>query len=213
MSKFRSKDVSAFSIQGRFLSFEFEDGYMKYLRLATSEGECCIKLCKELRSSFELRLIPGDWLQILGEKKLNRKTGKVKLKAERVIPATASNEQINVQPKNKQAKTKASILVCQKSSCMKRGGTEVCHALEAALSDRGLENQVAIKGTGCLKQCKAGPNLVMPDKTRYTQIQAAKIPEVIDRHFTAYKVDNKTHPLELAAMPTVSANSVDVVVK
>lgn len=207
MSKFCSKDVSAFSIEGRFLSFEFEDGYIKYLRLATSEGECCIKLCKELRFSFELRLIPGDWLQILGEKKLNRKTGKVKLKAERVIPATASNEQINVQPK-----TKANILVCQKSSCMKRGGTEVCHALEVALSDRGLENQVAIKGTGCLKQCKAGPNLVMPDKTRYTQIQAAKIPEVIDKHFAAYKI-HKTHALELAAMPTANVNSVDVVVK
>jgi len=202
MSKFYSKDVSAFSLEGRFLGFKFEDGYkLKYLRIATSEGECCIKLCKKLRSSFELRLIPGDWLQILGEKKLNRKTGKVKLKAERVIPATANYEQINVQAQDQQAKTQARILVCQKSSCMKRGGTAVCHALEAALSDRGLKNQVAIKGTGCLKQCKAGPNLVMPDKTRYCRIEAAEIPAMIDKHFTAQSVDNKkAHPVQLAAL-------------
>ena len=200
MSKLRSKDVSAFTLEGRFLGFKFEDGSkLKYLRLATSKGECCIKLCKELRSAFELRLLPGDWLQILGEKKLDRKTGKVKLKAERVIPATASNKQINVQAKDKQAKTTASILVCQKSSCMKRGGTAVCHALATALSDRGLENQVAIKGTGCLKQCKSGPNLVMPDKTRYCCIQAAEIPEMIDKHFTAQGVDDKIHSADLVA--------------
>ena len=62
-------------------------------------------------------------------------------------------------------------MVCQKSDCMKRGGKAVCQALEAALSDRGLEDQVTIKGTGCMKNCKAGPNLVMPDKTRYSRIQ------------------------------------------
>lgn len=200
MSKCRSKDVSAFTLEGRFLGFKFEDGSkLKYLRLATSNGEFCIKLCKELRSTFELRLLPGDWLQILGEKKLDRKTGKVKLKAEQVTPATASNEQINVSVKDKRAKTTASILVCQKSSCMKRGGTAVCHALETALSDRGLD-QVAIKGTGCLKQCKAGPNLVMPDKTRYCRIQAAEIPAMIDKHFTAQNLDDKTHPAELVGI-------------
>lgn len=190
MSKLRTKDVSAFSLEGRFIGFKTEDSCIKYLQLATSEGEYCIKLSKNLRSSFELRLIPGDWIQILGEKKLNCKTRKVKLKAERVIPATASQEQFNMQAKAKQAKTKASILVCQKSSCMKRGGTAVCYALEVALSDRGLENQVAIKGTGCLKQCKAGPNLVMPDKTRYSQIQTTEIPKMIDKHFATQSVSD-----------------------
>jgi len=32
---------------------------------------------------------------------------------------------------------------------MKRGGKAVCQALEAALSAHGLEDKVAIKGTGC----------------------------------------------------------------
>lgn len=185
MGKSYTKYGSSFSLEGRFLGFELEDGYkLKYMVLATSEGECSIKLAKHLRSSFELRLIPGDWLQVVGEKKLDSKTGKLKLKAERVVPATVSHDQTDVPALAKPAKTKTSILVCQKSDCMKRGGKAVCQALEAALGDRGLEGQVTIKGTGCLKQCKAGPNLVvMPDKTRYSRIQADQVPELIDKHF------------------------------
>lgn len=195
MSKFKKEQVSAFSVEGRFLSFEFEDGYkLKYLRLATSEGECCIKLCKQLRASFELRLIPGDWLQVLGEKKLDLKTGKLKLKAERVIPAASQTE--TALPVNATSvKSKTNILVCQKSSCMKRGGKAVCQAIEAALSARGLEDEVAIKGTGCMKNCKAGPNLVMPDKTRYNRIQGVEISALMDKHFAAKSMDKRKSQL------------------
>lgn len=182
MSKYKSKQVSQFTLEGRFLNFVLEDGYkLKYLRLAAAEGEYWIK-CKTLQESAELRLIPGDWIQVVGESKLDLKTGKLKLKATQVLPAIP-NAVVATQPVP--AKKKANILVCQKSSCMKRGGTAVCQALQSAISDRGLEDQVAIKGTGCLKQCKAGPNIVMPDKTRYSRIQAAEIPEVIERHFAA----------------------------
>jgi len=193
MSKCKSEKISEFSMEGRFLGFEFEDGYkLKYLRLATPEGECCIKLCKELRTSFELRLTPGNWVQVVGEKKLNLKNGLLKLKAERVIPENPNHQETSVSAKAKPAKTKASILVCQKSSCMKRGGKAVCQALEAALCDRGLEDQVAIKGTGCLKECSSGPNVVvMPDKSRYSRIQAAEIPSLLDKHFPAQSLDEK----------------------
>ncbi len=188
MSKFKSKEVSEFSFEGRFLGFEFEDGdKIEYLRLATSDGELCIKLCKTLRADFVLHLTAGDWLQVVGEKKLNLKTGKLKLKAERVIsPATDPLTETSPPAKAKPAKTKASILVCQKSSCMKRGGKAVCQAMDAALCDRGLEDQVAIKGVGCLKQCSSGPNLVvMPDKTRYSRIKPGQIPALIEKHFPA----------------------------
>jgi len=55
---------------------------------------------------------------------------------------------------------------------MKRGGKAVCQALEA-LSAHGLEDKVAIKGTGCMKTA-TGPNLVMPDKTHYSQFKLYK---------------------------------------
>lgn len=203
MGKFKSKKVSDFTLEGRFLNFILEDGYkLKYLRIASADGEYWIKPCKELREQ-ELQLIPGDWIQVLGERKLDLKTGKLKLKAAQVTRTTPHAPE-NVTSKVAPSKKKANILVCQKSSCMKRGGTAVCQALQATLSDRGLENEVAIKGTGCLKQCKAGPNIVMPDKTRYSRIQAAEIPEVIDRHFTT-SCENASK----AELATVSLNSTE----
>ena len=187
-------EVSEFCLEGRFLDFVIKDGYkLKGLLLATAEGECYVKLAKDLRAAFDLRLPPGTWLQVVGEKKHDLKTGEVKLKAERVMMTRTRRDGENegetsppdrehtLTPSVSNAKAKkATILVCQKSDCMKRGGKEVCQALETALSDRNLDSQVTIKGTGCMKNCKAGPNLVMPDKTRYSRVQAAQVPALID---------------------------------
>ncbi|MBN3924105.1 (2Fe-2S) ferredoxin domain-containing protein [Nostoc sp. NMS4] len=195
MGASHNMEVSEFCLEGRFIDFVMKDGYkLKGLLLGTHEGECYVKLAKHLRAAFDLRLPPGTWLQVVGYKEYDIKKDKVTLKAERVMAArseiapvqtmatpqeTASIDNVSVKP----AKTKATILVCQKSDCMKRGGKGVCQALEAALSDRGLEDKVTIKGTGCMKNCKAGPNLVMPDKTRHSRIQATQVPALMNQHF------------------------------
>ncbi|MBW4617140.1 MAG: (2Fe-2S) ferredoxin domain-containing protein [Desmonostoc vinosum HA7617-LM4] len=194
MGEFHNTEISEFCLEGRFLDFVIKDGYkLKGLLLATAEGECYVKLAKHLRVAFDLRLPPGTWLQVAGTKKYDLKDDKITLKAERVMAARGTWEGEKISPpqepplvnqsKPKPTKTKSTILVCQKSDCMKRGGKAVCQALEAALSDRGLEDQVNIKGTGCMKNCKAGPNLVMPDKTRYSRIQARQVPTIMDKHF------------------------------
>ncbi|MGB6296708.1 MAG: (2Fe-2S) ferredoxin domain-containing protein [Rivularia sp. (in: cyanobacteria)] len=194
MGKSHRKETSEFCLEGRFLEFVIKDGYkLKGLLLGTSEGERYIKLAKHSRHTFDWRLPPGTWLQVVGEKKYDSKTGEVKLKAERVmaclkevetreeiLPTSAEKPKENKKEKSAQNNT---ILVCQKSSCMKRGGKKLCQALAASLSERGLEDQVTIKGTGCMKKCKAGPNLIMPDKTRYTKIQAEQVSTVMDKHF------------------------------
>jgi (2Fe-2S) ferredoxin len=206
MSESHNTEITEFCLEGRFLDFVIKDGYqLKGLLLATAEGECYVKLAKHLRMAFDLRLPRGTWLQAVGTKKYDLKTGKVTLKAERVMAARSEMERDLPQSINsmtpaqeipsishtkaQSAKTKATILVCQKSDCMKRGGEAVCQALANALSDRSLEDQVIIKGTGCMKNCKAGPNVIMPDKTRYTRIQAAQVPAIIDKHI-ANRPDN-----------------------
>lgn len=211
------KQVSEFSLEGEILNLIIEDGYkLKYLRINSDRGiEFLVKLCKELRESLAPVLTPGLRVQIAGEKQLNLKNGKLKLKAyslklsgssnndrtptqldptnapvaivtsDRAIE-TSSIRSVTTAPKTatSPAKTKTKILVCQKSDCQKRGGAAVCKALENALNSRGLEEQVTVQGTGCLKQCKAGPNIVlMPDKTRYSRIKPAEIPAIVDKHF------------------------------
>lgn len=193
MGKSQHKEITEFCLEGRFVDFVIKDGYkLKGLLIETSEGERYVKLAKHLRAAFDLRLAPGTLLQVVGEKKYDTKTGEVKLKAQQVMAARRQVEiredafsiptEKSQQKSTKPAKRK-NILVCQKSSCMKRGGKKLCQALAASISERGLEDQVSIKGTGCMKQCKAGPNLIMPDKTRYSKIQAEQVSTLMDKHF------------------------------
>jgi NADH:ubiquinone oxidoreductase subunit E len=186
MSRLDTTQVSEFCLEGRFIDFVMKDGYkLKGLILTTSEGEFYVKLAKNLRAAFNLQLPRGTWLQIVGVKKQDMQTGEVKFKAEAVMAARGAVEQVNKgEYIGEKAPKKVSILVCQKSDCMKRGGKQVCQILEQVLSDRNLQEQVTIKGTGCMKNCKGGPNLVMPDKTRYSGIKAAQVPTVISKHFT-----------------------------
>jgi NADH:ubiquinone oxidoreductase subunit E len=186
MSIYTSSEVTEFCFEGRFLDFVIKDGYkLKGLVLWTSEGECYIKLAKHLRSAFDLRLPKGTWLQVVGTKQYNAKKDQVTLVAERVMAASADMGTVVEQNLAKTKPDKVqTILVCQKSDCMKRGGKALCQALESELTNHGLENSVAIKGTGCMKNCKAGPNLVMPDKTRYSKVKAEQVADLIDKHFS-----------------------------
>jgi (2Fe-2S) ferredoxin len=187
----KSKQVSAFNLEGRFLNFEVEDGFkIKRLNLATAEGEVCIKLSKEARASVRGVLTPGDWIWVFGEKYTDFDTEEIKYKAFLIKQATPGEtpaltaSEPSAQKAKVKAKPQATILVCQKSDCMKRGGKAVCQRLQQELSDRGLTDQVAIKGVGCMKDCKAGPNLVvMPDKARYSRIKATEVPHLLDEHF------------------------------
>lgn len=214
------KQVSEFNLEGEILSLVIEDGCkLKYLRISTARKvEYLVKLRKELRSFLAPVLTPGLRVKVTGERELNLKNGKIKLKARSLTLAGGNKDRLpdqqgftgvpgeivtsddraigktEVSPPEAdrtvkaRAKTQTKILVCQKSDCQKRGAATVCKALENALNARGLEEEVTVQGTGCLKQCKAGPNIVvMPDKTRYSRIAPAEVPAIIDKHFAVAK--------------------------
>ncbi len=214
------KHVSEFNLEGEILGLIIEDGCkLKYLRISSDRGvEYLVKLSKELRSFLLPVLTPGLKVQVAGEKELNLKNGKIKLKARSLKLAQGNDDRTHehldstnvpvavwtsddratgktqvtsptaAQTVKAPAKTQTKILVCQKSDCQKRGAGGVCKALENALNARGLEDQVTVQGTGCLKQCKAGPNIVlMPDKTRYSRIAPKEVPAIIDKHFAVVK--------------------------
>jgi (2Fe-2S) ferredoxin len=109
---------------------------------------------------------------------------KLELLEEKVdrVSAVCRVSQMPVSSSQEQTK----ILVCQKSDCQKRGGKAVCQALQAMIESRGLEEQVKIKETGCLKLCKVAPNLIiMPDKVRYSRVDINQVSDLLDRHFVS----------------------------
>jgi (2Fe-2S) ferredoxin len=198
--RFDAPDAQTFMMEGQFLGFLFKDGYkVKYLKVLAVNREWLIEVAKPLRADIRLDLPIGDWIQVSGYLKSSSKYGVPKLKAEHLQSITLQPGQspeghltLGVQSKpepktgDRPKATSGKILVCSKSDCWKRGGKAVCAAIQDALGDRQLDQQVSVKTTGCMKHCKAGPNIVvMPDKARYSRLSAKDVAGVIDTHFVS----------------------------
>lgn len=188
----KSKHVIPFEIEGQLLAFDCKNsGKIKGGQLHTSEGNYSLKFAKDLRSEARSLVTPGDWVRVRGKQKIDLKTGECKYKIKQLQPiASGDGSRIIVdkpQPAPapaKPPKPDGKILVCQKSSCCKKGGKAVREAIESEIDQRGLSDRIEIKKTGCLKGCKAGPNVVvMPAKDRYSRIQPEEVPCIFDKHF------------------------------
>jgi len=189
MSKLLAETVD-FQVVAKFLGVVLKDGYrVKYLKVDINAQEYWIKLPKELSQRFDLDLSVGSWLDIKGTQTLDRKKGVLKLEASSFsnvnAPHIALNKDSNSPTMISKHKPKsACILICQKSDCWQRGGKEVYQKLEQELSDRGLSDRVQIQKTGCQKQCKQAPNLViMPNKERRSHVKPSQVHSLIDQYF------------------------------
>lgn len=176
-----SKIVEPFNLVGKLSGFVIKDGIkIKYLRVIVSDREYWIQPPKEPKSLM-FSLQPESWLEITGTKKI--KGGKLKLYAEEIqLVSDANFASSPVTPSSHSPKR--SILVCQGSDCLQRGGGAVCDQVAQNLQAQGLEDAVQVRMVGCLKRCKMGPNLVMlPDKTYYSHVQVSQIPDLMKAHF------------------------------
>lgn len=215
MSKWKVSQDCQFLLEGQFLGFLLEDGYkVKYLRLATAEGEQIIKLSKESRASLGTTLTAGEWVRVSGYQDINEKKGTTKLKAYQVTRIVPSTHPTAVLPSSSitaasitAAKSKPCILVCQKSDCCKRGGRAVFETVQATLAERNLLDHFNLRSTGCMKRCEAGPNLVMPDKTRHSRIRPEAVPGVIDQYVKQH-LSQEINPESKHLEPSVAIASV-----
>lgn len=189
-----SSILAPFHFSGKLTKISYNKKKIKYIKLVAEQGKYWIKVPKKLREKV-LSLSKGCQLEIAGQSKQHPKTGKTKYKAQSIalIPHDA---QQTVEPKTKtvsllpvfdsKLKSKAKVLICQKSNCWKKGGKKVCEELESILGDRGLIGEIPIKKTGCLKQCKKAPALVMmPDKARYNRVKTKQVAQLVEKHLIA----------------------------
>lgn len=171
--------TSELNLEGKFIGFVGDAGKFKYLQLAIAAGDIQVKLPKELRAYLSATLVPGEQIRVDGMSELNPHTGEIKFKAYRVKP-TGVCPMSNLAPQ-----TKAKIMVCQKSGCIKRGGKGLLSELEKTLCDRGLLDKVTIEHTGCQKRCSSAPNcIVRIGKKQYKKIHPDAIASLLENHFT-----------------------------
>ncbi len=180
----RRKTITPFQAEGYFLGFEpHEKGKLKYFHLSTEAGDWRIKLAKPLRGSTARSLVEGQWLKVEGETKAEDGILKHKAWFLHTQPSDLPVQPLMV-PTPPVPKSIGTIQICQKSDCCKRGGSQVMAALKASLDAHPDAARIKIKPTGCMKDCKKGPNLVvMPAKARYQNVTAVEVRELIQRHF------------------------------
>ena len=187
--------VSSFSCKGKLIKIKYQKGKLKFIKLAANQDQYWIKIPKKLRKQIS-SLSKGCNLEIRGRLKQNTQTGKAKYKAQTVV--LVSQEPFKKSKKTETAallpifdnklKSKAKVLICQKSNCWKKGGQKIYQELESILGDRGLIGEMPIKKTGCLKQCKKAPALVMmPDKARYSKVKPKQMSTLVEKHLIAGK--------------------------
>ncbi|WP_404787313.1 (2Fe-2S) ferredoxin domain-containing protein [Altericista sp. CCNU0014] len=169
-----------------------QDGKVRRLSIATSQGNYSVKLTHDsriqlLRSILNKTIQQGSWLEVIGSQKRDRNGDLKSLKAKQIAPAFAEPIEVRsaaVPNMTASPQTgKAKILVCQKSDCCKRGSAKLQKAIETAICDRDLGDRVCVKAVGCLKQCNKGPNIVI-DKKSYRDVELKDVGHLLDRHFT-----------------------------
>ena len=181
----KTTTASQFRMVGQLESFVIKKSdKIKYLRMKVEEKEYWLKIPKKLRSEIDINLTPGTWLEVTGNRDFKKKKGFFELEASQVKLLPNPDKPCAVLISDTESPDTGKILVCQKSSCWKRGGKSVCQQLEQQLEEQGLSDRIKVKLTGCLKQCKKGPNVViMPHKARYCQVKPREVEELLSKHF------------------------------
>lgn len=89
-------------------------------------------------------------------------------------------QQLVMKEQEAKQRYKCQINVCVATGCVMCGSERVKEALEEAVKTRGLENEVIVKGVGCLGLCSAGPMiLVEPDGIIYHKVQPEDAPAIV----------------------------------
>ena len=171
--------VSEFTIIGKLSDFTVDSkGRVKYLYLSTPEAEYAISVAKQ-QKIMAMQLQPGCSLKVSGMRKNKLHKGEIEYKAYRIELLELATA---IDVAKRQAK-KAQILVCQGKSCCQHGAKTVCESLRSELHKAGLTDTVEIKTTGCIKQCKQAPNLVVPGKKRYSRVKSEQISGLVKNYF------------------------------
>jgi (2Fe-2S) ferredoxin len=186
IGKANCEQVSEFILEGWVDCIEYKHrDVVKRIHLMNAQGSYRLKLAKSLRSILP-PLKHRDLIRVIGNRTLDLEQQTYKFKAEYIWLLGTENPALHrsAVPASSNPLPCGKILVCQKSDCWKRGGKEAYRALEETLARQGLTDRVEVKKTGCLKHCKAGPNLiVLPDKTHYTQVRSGDMSKLVAQHF------------------------------
>jgi len=73
------------------------------------------------------------------------------------------------------------IFVCNAASCQSSQGLQIKQALDKAIQERDLQEEVCVKGAGCMGLCAEGPLVsIEPDQILYSKVKPEDVPEIVE---------------------------------
>ena len=87
---------------------------------------------------------------------------------------------IQIKEKEIAARKPVVLRCCMAAGCMSSDSKGVKEQLEQAVADAGLQNEVEVRGVGCMKLCCEGPLVAAdPQDALYVRVTAANAPSII----------------------------------
>lgn len=166
-------------LKGKYVgAFRSSKGKLKGLRLESGGQEYTIKLPKYLRPILVRELVPQTFVQVWAypDEDIWRGINVLPLsEAEaRSLHVEASTPQATPVPQETRSKT-VRIQVCSKGKCFKQGGRAIWQTLKAEAEANPHLQNIVVESTGCMKACKAGPNMrILPRGTVLSNLTTAK---------------------------------------
>ncbi len=75
------------------------------------------------------------------------------------------------------------VLVCGGTGCTSSGSKKVIAALEAALKENGIEDEILVVKTGCFGLCSLGPIMIVyPEGSFYSQATPEGVAKIVKEH-------------------------------
>ncbi len=91
-------------------------------------------------------------------------------------------EKFQKQIKEKQEKVETFITMCGGTGCKGSGCDDVIEELQEKISEKGLEDKVSMKATGCQGFCEKGPLMVIrPEGNFYCNIEPEDVEEILEK--------------------------------
>jgi len=78
---------------------------------------------------------------------------------------------------------KRTLLICRGTACNSMNAGSIFDTVEKLLNQKGLEDIITIKRTGCHGFCQVGPTMIVqPDNILYTHLEEEDIEQIVDMH-------------------------------
>ncbi len=137
----------------------FTEAGKRRMLLRQNAHDRLFKVPRILRRRIIGKFRAGDAIRVAGVEERDAESGALKQVVSQVSLETGDFAVTSAGLPPVSAAPVAVLRVCSKKNCWRKGGRELCDALNRAIAASGHAGQIELRQVGCLDRCKQAPNV------------------------------------------------------